>query len=341
MSAHAQLHTLMGAQIRKGCRRVAKMDGLMALDAGKLTFEPWFRKEDQCYRCWNESILGFYGMIACARAAFRGINFLTAGDMSLACELWAPANGLFYTAAYHALHAYLGTVGRVIFDSPVWTDSMGELIEDAEDSTLPPSVLAILRKNNTWGFEPRGRGHRWRWLELRQAFGTNNEDIPHFLHVVFEEMYGRRFRKGIDLKAVLHNPELHRITIGEVFEEFLGLIAHSRHAALYAGIGIDPSLSEAMINGDHIPRKGEAGGRARAMAALAQALLACAARFIVDRLRELDPNEELQRRMAFRIFDPWADSPRLSLLPEGELRTLMQEVEVLLESLQGKDCNGG
>ena len=133
------LRDLMCAQIRTGCKRAAEMEDLVSFDAGGLTFDPWFCKDDCIYRCWNETTLGFYSFIASARGAFRAVNFLIAGHRSLAAELWAPANALFYTSAYHALQAYLGTVGRVVFDSPVWTDSDGRLRPEADNRSLPRS----------------------------------------------------------------------------------------------------------------------------------------------------------------------------------------------------------
>lgn len=173
---------LMRAQIRKACVRAVEKDSILSLDAGGLTFEPWFHTANRGIVCWNGPLIGFYGLIACARGAFRAVNFLVAGHKSLSAELFAPAIGLFYTAAYHSLHAYLGMEGRVIFDSPHWTDTSGNAIAAGQSRNYPQSLIAILKKDNTWAFEPRTRGHQWRWQELRQVFGTTDGNIPDFLH---------------------------------------------------------------------------------------------------------------------------------------------------------------
>lgn len=324
------IRNLMRAQVRKGCVRAARESGLLSLDAGGLTFEPWFQTGDRGIVCQNEPLLGFYGLVACARGAFRAVNFLVAGHRSLSVELFAPAIGLFYTAAYHALHAYLGMDGRVIFDSPHWTDASGDTIEAGQSRNYPQSLVAILKKDNTWGFEPRKRGHQWKWQELRQVFGTTDGDIPEFLHALFYELYGQRFRKGTNLREILRDPERYRVTISEVLSEFLTMIADTRHAALYTSIGINPSLTEAIVNGDRVPVRGEGGERARAIGAFAYAMLACSTRDIVEQLKALKLTQPLEERLAIRIFDPWADPPRIQLLPKGVLRESLRAVDKVI-----------
>jgi hypothetical protein len=130
--------------------------------------------------------------------------------------------------------------GRVIFDSPHWTDESGDAIDARQSRSYPQSLIAILKKDNTWGIEPRKRGHQWKWHELRQLFGTKDVDIPDFLHALFYELHGQKFRKGAELKEILRDPVRYRIKIGEVFSEFLAMIADVRHAALYTGVGTDP-----------------------------------------------------------------------------------------------------
>lgn len=321
------IRRLMRTQIRRGCAKAVRESSPLSLDAGGLTFDPWFRTGDRGIVCWNEPLLGFYGLIASARAAFRAVNFLAAGHKSLAAELFAPAIGLFYTAAYHSLHAYLGMAGRIIFDSPHWTDASGSATDASQAYGYPQSLVSILKKDNTWSFEPRRRGHQWKWHELRQVFGTRDSDIPEFLHALFYELYGQKFRKGAKLKEILRDPARYRITIGEVFSDFLTMIADTRHAALYTSIGVNPSLTEAVINGDHLPARAEAGERARAMAAFAYALLACSARDIAEQLRALKLTPPLEDRLAIRIFDPWADPPKIQLLSKGTLRESLRAIE--------------
>jgi hypothetical protein len=324
------IRRLVSVQVRNGCARAIAEDSLLSLEPGGLTFEPWFRTGDRGIVCWNEPLLGFYTIIACARGAFMAVNFLVAGHKSLSAELFAPAIGLFYTAAYHSLRAYLGIEGRVIFDSPHWTDASGGAIDVTGSRNYPQSVIAILKKDNTWGFEPRPRGHQWKWHELRQVFGTTDGDIPEFLHALFYELYGQKFRKGTDVKEILRDPARHRITIGEVFSEFLTMIADTRHAALYTSIGVNPSLTEAVVNGDHVPARGEAGERARALAAFACALLTRATWDIAEQIRVLKLTPLLEEQLAIRIFDPWADQPRIQLLPKGALRESLRAIQRLI-----------
>jgi hypothetical protein len=318
---------LFQKQVQQGCWHAANSHKVLSLDADALTFEPWFVEQPGTARCLNESVIGFHCLVALSRSVFRAINFLLAGAHVSELGLYAPAVGLFYTSSFHALHTFLGLEGRILLN-PVWcVEATQKPIPVSQRASAPSKFLmAIVTKDNRWKYEPRKPDHRTKWLELRQVFAPLDYKIPSFVQRLFAKLYGQQFRPGTKPIEVLRNPDAFRIGIREAMDDFLGMIANVRHAALYEGVGVDPHLIEAEMNGDVVARPEQYSSLADTLGIFAASMLTSAARDLAELFSSIPNSQALHDRLALRISIPWPDPPALQMLVNGDLKAALTAI---------------
>ena len=129
------MRPLLQANIQKSVRVLASMpaasdqngpemhrgaqSGPFPLDPPSLW--PMFRQDKGRICCEQAEYFGFYALRAALRGCFLATNHLSGSLILLQHELLSPAVLTSYTAAFHALHAFLALHGRSIVDTPAWS----------------------------------------------------------------------------------------------------------------------------------------------------------------------------------------------------------------------------
>lgn len=249
------------------------------------------------------------------------VNFLVAGKCLLSRMHYAPAVAIFYTSAYHSLHAFLALNGRVIFD-PVWWEN--------DDPNNTQAIISILKSNNKWQFEPRKRSHSQRWKELTQIFSPSNEVIPSYYQHLFEHLYrGRMKKSNTPFIEYLRDPISNSITLRDALPDFLNDIAKIRHSSLYEGLGIDPGLYDALANRDCISETGYPE-RTNALEQFAYSSCEDVALQTLEIISGLTLNLELHKKIWLRIVYPWMDEPQMNDFADCKLKDVLHRIQELI-----------
>jgi hypothetical protein len=248
------------------------------------------------------------------------VNYLVAADHLLERKLFAPSGAASYTAAYHALHAFLALRGRVICDLFQWIAP--------PSSPALAAIAGVLTKNNRWLFEPRERSHRAKWLEVRDALAPG--EVPPAFEYLFGHVFPNRRRKGTPILEAIRDPHGTLARIDECWEDLLLAIAETRHRALYSSFGEDPYVVEALWNGDTSSSRG-IDRQAKALLSFAALLLNDEAARLAKMLATVTVPPSIHGWMSATFRIPWFDEPHTSDLPFDTIGLSIRVIEAWLE----------
>jgi hypothetical protein len=282
------------------------------------SFWPTFWNDNGRICCEQAEYFGFYALRAALRGCFLAPNHLSASVILLQHELFSPAVLASYTAAFHALHAFLALHGRTIVDTPARSRGSGQ--GDASRSL----VIAVLTRNNEWTFEGEARTHKAQWLQLKQVWAAKSATIPGYFEELFDYLFHgvwehpEGLTRSEQLVAVLEGRikrEELRPRLRQHLDGFLSLIAEIRHLAVYCSFGEDPGVVEALVNRDTFSTAG--------IEKQAQELVLFASRFLTDVASELcavirstEVPQALRTKLYLAVHLPWFDQIQLAKCPD-------------------------
>lgn len=305
---------------------------------GSLSAHPVIYRGAGGLHCAQDSFFGFYLLCQSIRSCLSAMNFLVGGQLMAKAELYGPASGLFYTAAYHAVTGLLAANGRVLIDQ--------QNVKWIFGTKRPPQVVAAcLTRENNWSFEGRGGSHVDRWLEFKSLFVGGSFEIPAYFRRFFSVLYPNWLKPGVrvvlddrrvddgdqqpreyvDFAEILTNREKYRAQIEDYLDEFLKDIAQVRHEAIYRSFGDDPGAVEAMFNGEAVSRTA-LGHRSTELGLFSQGLLADA----TDAARYLMESLQVSKRIKLFLYlgcgQPWMDKPRSDFVEPSRLKDNVEHI---------------
>ena len=313
------LNDLIISNIRKSLNIISQRGLSFSLNSGELNFLPSFdrNKIDGQIVCAQADYFGFYALRSALRGLGLSTNFLVAGQRTLSDDLYGPTVVSLYTAAYHVVESLLALSGRV------WVNLQAH--EDSSSATVPLIIVGCLTRDNSWIFENRRRTHLSRWKELRPILLDADPHLLQCFQDLFQHFFRGRYKSRTPLKLYLEaldsaNP----LPIGEPFslrekvDEFLEMIAESRHTSHYGGFGSDPFAYEATINGELHNRKGMAA-RARAFEEFVRGVIDEMSTKLDEFLGELKLPETVKTALFLSVGFPWFDEPQYDLIQPKQL----------------------
>jgi hypothetical protein len=285
-----------------------------------LTFRPIIYGENPNLCCAQEHVFGFYVLQQMMRSLFMSINHVHAGDTLLTTGLHASSTICHYAAAYHALHAFLSSIGRVFLDSVVNERNPLGISDEGKKS-----IIAVQSKHKKWSFECRSKTHKTHWREIDNVFGKCPEHLPHYFHDLFKHIFHGEYRVGGSILDRINDPEKYMISIDDKFKEFLKRIPNMRHVAQYHTMGSDPFLIEMVMNGDAISENG-IEGQATCIGDFSAAMLEDSARFLKTVCDGLEMRQSVHKALCLTSSIPYFDEPKLDGLKRVELAETVSEL---------------
>lgn len=304
---------------------------LPAVRTGSLTPWPVFYRADQTIECAQSDFFGFYALRRLLSSTLRAVNFQIAGALVATQRLYAPAVGLFYTSAYHALHSYLALNGVVIYGSFHWPFPE----ESPQGSGRPLQVAARLTKDNRWIFEPRRPSHARRWLELRPILRRPAGDIPDYFHRLFDAWFPGLRRDGATITEVLKDPVGTKACLTDHLDLFLGRLAEARAEALYNAFGEDADVVDALANRDAFTTLGIERHSAE-LGLFSQELLqdvASTARLLLEKSQM---SSEVRRMLIVSLIYPTHDPPRVDGWADNPVARDIQYIQDWLAEVESE-----
>ena len=192
--------------------------------------------------------------------------------------------------------------------------------------------MGLLTRHNRWVFEKRPRTHAGRWKDLRPVLlKADTESLPYFQDL-FQHFFRGRYKSRTPLKSYLKalgsaNP----LPVGEPFslqekvDEFLDMIAESRHTALYTGFGSDPLAYEAAVNGELVNREHMAA-QARAFEKFARGIVDEVSATLDELLGDLNLSKAVKSALFLSVWYPWFDTPKHDRVRPEELAMRLKRV---------------
>lgn len=280
---------------------------------GSWSVDPIFFTKDSVIKSPQIDLLGFFGLVVAIRSAFRAVNFLVGAFACRDKGINGPVVALSYSAAYHTLTAYLVAEGRMIFDQVI------SPYERTCQHCIDGPVVAMLTKNSKWCLEPMKRVHKARWKHLWAIYNSDPGRLAPCFKGLFEHLYRGRFRSGVSPIEIMKNPSIHRLTLGDVSEEFFERIAEVRHFALYAGFGDDPHIAEALVNGDTCSSLG-LNRQSEAVLEFSGDLLRHVAMQLGTFVKATVLKEELREKLFLSVYAPYFDQPKVEEVLDADTR---------------------
>ena len=322
------LNDLILSNIRKSLRSINQQRLKFSFRPGELNFLPSFESVNGSIVCAQVDYFGFYALRSALRGLELSTNFLVAGQRTLNDNLYGPAVVSLYTAAYHVVESLLALSGRV------W------IVEDKkrpQDTDAPSVVVGLLTRHNTWKFEKRRRGHSQHWKELRPVLLNADAELPPYFQDLFQHFFRGRYKSRTPRKSYLTalrsaNP----LPVGEPFslqekvDEFLHMIAQSRHDALYTGFGSDPLAYEAAVNGE-LANGTHMAAQARALENFARGVADEVSAKLDELLGNLELSETVKSALFLSVGFPWFDTPEHDLIQPKELAMRLKRVSCSIQ----------
>ena len=318
------LNDLLLSNIRKSLRVIDQRGLEFSIPPGELNLLPSFNRVNGDIVCTQADYFGFYALRTALRGLELSTNFLVAGQRMLNDSLYGPAVASLYTAAYHVVGSFLALSGRV------WID-LGDK-QHSQDTDTPSAYVGLLTRHNRWVFEKRPRTHASRWKEVRPVLlKADTESLPYFQDL-FQHFFRGRYKSRTPIESYLEvlgsaNP----LPVGEPFslrekvDEFLHMIADSRHAALYTGFGSDPLAYEAAVNGESVTGEHMAA-QARAFEKFTREVIDEVSATLDELLGELHLSKAVKFVLSLSVWYPWFDTPKYDLIQPKELAMRLKRV---------------
>jgi hypothetical protein len=264
-------------------------------------------------------LLGFYCLVTAVRGVLLAVNYILGARNCVAAGLSGPSVTLSYTAAYHALTAYLALEGRVILDASC------SPFDECSPHHFAKTPLAVLTRSNQWLLEGMDRSHKSRWHQLYSVYSCDSGRIPTCFHDLFEFTYQGFFMKGLPIVELVQDPKKYQLTLADSAAEFFDGIASIRHRAVYHSLGDDPRVVDALVNRDvfsteHLARQ------SHAFFAFAQDLITVSATNLAAFAGSTSLAPEIQSKMSLSVYYPWFDAPIIGDISIQNLRDSLQSI---------------
>jgi hypothetical protein len=200
---------------------------------------PWFyRDSSKNIRSPQEDFFGLYALRSIYRGIFIGMRFIQAGDLLHKRGFYSSSIISYYTGSYHLLNAFLSLNGHIYIDQvlgPLGITKSDSIISTTYGSLNPDLevIMAILKKNNEWKFEPRTRNHKTKWKEIEAILIKLDKNILEIFISFFTYVLSCK-KDSYSLKELIKNG--------------LQRLIYIRHESVYMGYGYDDYVHDRITN---------------------------------------------------------------------------------------------
>jgi len=284
--------------------------------------------------CAQRDYMEFYVLEHSIRYLFRAVNPLIAGNILENNNLYGPSIISYYTAAYHALLAFLALEGHAFLEWTIWP-----IPSHRPGDYEHRDFIAKLTEQNKWIFEGRKRRHKVKWDEIYQAFGSRPNELPKCFHDLFEYLYSGVYQPGIDLVELIRSPGQYRVKLADRFEEFLQRISEIRHTAVYRSFGSDPHVFANLWNRDTFSESG-IESQTHKYGAFSVSLLNHVASDIWELINRLEVGRDVGTALGLFVYFNWFDNPKFEQIRNHNLNSKIFNITKWINGFATGDRDG-